>query len=457
MGRYNFVSPGASFTDEMTRMLAERKAEQRQQMLDELTQKQEERAQKDAESLWAARDLQSKAAQQNMDLQELAALEAGFDLGDDPSERLSPEQFERFKQWGRVVPGAPAGTPSVSTDTTFAFDEADLPEDALAGGLPEAGEFISGEETPAEAAARYRFVGTPEARAEEARKRQEGEMISRLMENPETAQVGELLATIVASGQQIPAQIWGELLPGTPMMVFDQETGQMTPALGPDGKPVTTRGADPVINRGYRPREPKGGSGNVQVLGKDENGHPIYFIPGYGAYTDTSVRLGGDPNEGPFGIPVGLLNAHRELLAAATMDQPATGWRGAFGGTEPPAPEVVAEFRAVSFQLIESAKIPPRVKEVAKAVFDDPMLRDIPSAGIAAIYVQRGQLEPMQAGQLIRILDIIRPQPAQSLAPDFVSPTPGPRPPGRPRGPVAEGEYIQDILRGATGIGPTRR
>src|SRR5688572_600906 len=92
MGRFDFQSPGAAFTSQIADALAQRKVQERQHMLDQLTMNADARAAEDQEfqrQHLARQEAESKARMgqmaQESELTKLSALEAPMDADTDPA------------------------------------------------------------------------------------------------------------------------------------------------------------------------------------------------------------------------------------------------------------------------------------------------------------------------------------------------------------------------------------
>jgi hypothetical protein len=119
---YQFGSPLAAAGSALTDLLAQRKAEQRQKMLDDI-------AAQDAESMRASRQAQiemsqaqTEMAQERAELERMNAFLAGNPMGTEVPE--DSEFLDILRKFNRVQQGSPIPTPGVNTGESYSFGEA---------------------------------------------------------------------------------------------------------------------------------------------------------------------------------------------------------------------------------------------------------------------------------------------------------------------------------------------
>jgi len=345
--RFDFGSPGAAFTDEMTRVLAERKAEERQTMLDNLTKAAELRATEAAAQDKMFREYQMQSGRARDEREQLQTVETGMDLGTDVS-TYSPEIQALLQKYGRIQPGKPAGTPMVSTDSSFME-----PQSGETGAIDTVASAVDqGPPVP-----QMRYVGTPEQRERERQRGEMGQVMSTMMASgdPEAQQVAGLMAQMVAAGQQPPPQMWNKFLPKNPIREYNEATGGMRTLMGPDGKPYTSEG-ETIIQRSRPPRVPASDY-RPDPIGTDANGHPVFLMPNGQRFTDTSIQMKPDPNSAPLGIPLGMFNELNELSGLVRE------------GAEPTD---ISQYRRYASSVISKTTMSPRVKELARIYLKNP-------------------------------------------------------------------------------------
>jgi len=358
MPRFDFQSPGAAFVDTLTRVLAERKAEERQQMLDRLTQAAEERANRESLDRKAYQDAQVKNMQHNqtladaaesrakeqhgmsMDANRLAFLERGMEP-DTPffGVEKSPEDLALLQRAG-VLKAMPPPPDAPNVDNT----------------LP--GTRISAQPTS------YQYIGSPEHRAKTRERNERGAAIAKLLQNPEVAGSigsgpGAMLSSIVESGgdpTSAMTQLIPHTMPGQEAMVFDEASGKFN--KGPMVKPGQT-----IIQRSRPPQQPASATRN-DLIGWNNEGNPMFQRPDNSIYTDTSVKGGNrDMTDDPIRIPEQTKTAHRRLFA---MVQPRETGMWGFRRMSPPEQTDIDMFKQAAITLIESAdRVPSKVRQAA--------------------------------------------------------------------------------------------
>lgn len=322
MSRFDFHSPGAAIVDTMTKVLAERKAEERQKMLDNLTlaaddraAKAEERANMLAESqiTWNKHLLEKGKGDMRRDRVKdyLSVLDPNID----PTTQLPPEAINVLKEegWLRDEPEMPE---------VGAESGAEAPEapDTMIPGAPPMGEAPVGEmpgAPPAQAPGkiRTRFIGTPEYREKEREKAEINDAIINMLESddPEQVKQGQELATLFElTGGKLTDQLINRAVPGKrPIQVFNPIDGSFR--QGPnvtDNTQVVTMQREPRQQRSWF------NTGKVDKA----SGRNIY------ASTDGDEKLGtfatgSDTSEHPSGMPVGIVQGIEDR-AGALMSSP---------------------------------------------------------------------------------------------------------------------------------------
>lgn len=227
MSRFDFQSLGAAYTDAMAQLLAERKAEARQQMLDELARAADERAAKQSESTLRLQDQQINASKAAADREELKFYMEGLDPSIDPATQLPPEIVDRLVKTGRVVQDTNP-QPSVQTSEAFAAPEgSDYTIDSPPAQSGPTSAFASTPATPPKT--RYRFIGDKEYRTKQSHKQDVGRVIVSLLTSgdPKKVEAGQQLAIISSLRDgEITSEDINRNLPGNiPFYTVDPDTG----------------------------------------------------------------------------------------------------------------------------------------------------------------------------------------------------------------------------------------
>jgi hypothetical protein len=368
MSRFDFSSPGAAFVDEMTRVLAERKADERQKMLDTITMAAEERAKAQEGRDQAMHGVQMQGANLGLDERrtglentQVAGVTPYLSAGQDISSL--PPNIQAILRSRGAITSQTIPTPSVSTDTTMVTPD---------------GQQVGGENITPPAATpaptREVYVGDQGQRDRQTTRTGKGNVISQLLasDNPEAKEAGMLIAQVVAADPDadISTMLSTLLGPKNPLLVFNEPTGRVESAKGVDGQPVAIRGPQQVIQRGYAPRTPAADY-TPRYLGTSKDGYPIFQIPGSGQVReDRSVQMKQpvDPNEGPLGIPQGLL-IELDKKKGLLEGEPGYLWDSNAGDQD------IRTFRGSAISVIESAKsISPKVRELAKNYVLNPAI-----------------------------------------------------------------------------------
>lgn len=370
MPRFDFTSPGAGFVDQMTKALAERKADERQAMLDNLTkasearaQQAEERANREAISMADYRKQQITESKEQAERAQAGELAQGLSMGDDPTANgMTPEQIQLLVRHGYLTQGAATPVPSVSTSETFTAppDTSFVgPQDPDQPSIPATAPEVP--PTPTPTIPRYGAVGTPQERERGRKKREQGRMLVDMLssQDPEERQTGALLAKISnANDGEIPKEFLNYLSPKQRSYTMNAENGKMEYTTGPDGKPMMTRGENPQI-LSYTPHHETYHDMSPDVLTKLSPQGTLLTMDKQGRITDTGVRAGADPNEAPLGIPIGMYTDHKNDLAGILVPNPTAS--------------DVATYKSSAIDMITSAKgVSSDVRRLARIAVEDP-------------------------------------------------------------------------------------
>jgi hypothetical protein len=350
MARFDFQSPGAAFTGQIAEALAQRKAEERQMMLDQLTVNADSRAQENALRQAAEHKQQLAAGEQAMrfgaedqDFQRAGMIAQGLDAGGEiPTESLP--LFQRLG-WAKQLP-----TPQVSTETSVQMPEGADPE-AFAKQL---------EQTQAPAGpAKFGYVGNLEQRDKQRARESSSGLIARLMESPKTKQQGEFLSQLMAVNDGvIPEAVASKFLqPDVPLHIFDVDSGRVTNAgnISPHAQ---------VVTRSRPPRDIR----TQWVHGGEKDGNTVFFDaenPARQVSIDASRRGGGSSSSnqaslGSLNIPSSYLDDINLSMSALVRDP-----RGV-------TPEALGGFRnAMSIGFNEAkVNVSPAARQAASSLLN---------------------------------------------------------------------------------------
>jgi hypothetical protein len=338
MARFDFQSPGAGFTDQITDMLAQRKAEERQRMLDQLTVNADRRAQEVALRQQTEHDEQMRGMAQERELGLVNVLGAGLKRGDDLS-GLSPEQRELFSKYGRM-----SQFPGAQVSTTTEMEGVDGAQTEMAPPTPP----------------RMGYAGTAQEIEDERRRQSDASAIAVMMqsENPAEREKGQLLSRLMAMNDgKIPVDFAAKLMtPGGRVRSYSPDTGKMAD-LGEVGA------FDQVISQGFKPRDFS--QQPLMPLESEDGSQAGYWDPNQRKLVEPPAgwrhRRPGGGQYIPLGVSDGAARDYREQLEAATPDE---------NGLV--APGLMSTIRQTAGTMIANAKVAPKVKDAARRFLIDP-------------------------------------------------------------------------------------
>jgi len=298
MARFDFQSPGAAFTDQIANQLAERKANERQRMLDQLTVNADQRAAEQAQRQAAESEAQLAQMAHQQELQDLEVIRSGLTMGRAPTDSKAVSLLEKYGLM-RDMP-----SPQVSTSTEFSGSGDTQMEGPTAGPM---------ERTPP-APPRRGYIGTAEVQAKDRLRSQSASLISGLMQDPKTRENGAFLAQLASANDGVvPADIMAQLMaPGKAGVVFDVEGGFYKDAAG---KRIT--GSLPsnahiaIQTRPPRQLQPK----TPMFMGVNDKGEPVFRVvetgeqfAGEGLTPSRTGNAGGSNAGEALGIPASIFN-----------------------------------------------------------------------------------------------------------------------------------------------------
>jgi hypothetical protein len=359
MSRFNFQSSGAAFTDEITKALALRKAEERQNMLDQLTVNAEDRAAQEAVRRQKESDSQLATSALAREATTLGLYDdAVFQPGEDVAARIGEEGSQLYKKWGRLAPQPVA---DVSSSTSFTGPDGDVVqgEQAAPTGPPP---------TP-----KFGFAGTKEDQERKRKRDMSAQLLISVLQdtkNPNAPMIAQKLEQDMLANDGIvtPAFVEKYLGPDTPIGVFHQETGETT--LG--GKTVSSAPAWSKIFTQSRPHvEPRprnfmwGVNEDGDGVPIDQDSIPVDPNTGLGKLPPgiKPVRggSGGNDSSQPLGISNSAFNSYIEEFGIAEPDE---------AGKIATGPMLAIRQRAA--KIISEARTTPKVRDLAMRFIRNP-------------------------------------------------------------------------------------
>jgi hypothetical protein len=401
MGKYQFVSPGAAAGAGILELLTQRREEERQRILDEITAK-------NAESQRAAQEQQIRASQEAVEAsrgqrerETLKASLPGRELGEDLGS-LPPELKELYKKYGMAGAKPKGITPAVGAEETF-LDHPPTEEelDAMAKGAATPA-------APPEEPGLY-FSGTPQDRKTERIKQAVGNFRpGSAMEGLNRQDIPHWQRVIQAAGmfeQDIPGTAFTSMQPEKPRMFINPVTGQATPILGPDKKPITAGPGDESIIRGEQPRQEYPQS--FQMVGTDpDTGKGIYLNQRTGKESVGGFRVGPRPGTARQAATV----KEQDLVPVGTSQK-----LGDLRGLADRSDQDNARYFETATNIIMSARVAdPSVRDAALRVLNgvhpltNQPLTDETAREIGYEMSQTEGATPQEVDQLVRLIYIAR-------------------------------------------------
>lgn len=377
MGRFDFVSPGAAFTGEITKLLAERKVEERQRLLDSLATNADQRAATEATEQKKVRDAQLKSQQQQDEIARLGAITGNMDVGDAPT-GMAQEDVDlgkKYHAWKDVpVPRTSAAVTNMQGEEGGPPAEGFTPEQNQQGPAP----------------TRLGYVGTAAQRDRDRKKQQSAQMIANLLQDADPAkkEAGALMQRVwEARDGDIPDGMFDMLAPNH-LQIFDERNGKLGKAQDiPFGTKIMTRGYPP--SGAYRPYEPAKPIGRtpegVPVMQDQKDGH-LYIDP-------SGIQTGTDTTDAPLSVSPVLSDKH---TVSVRRLEPNNGYFG--DGVTVDAADMRV-FRKTASDIISAAKTTKTVKHLATM-----LISDIDDYNLALTTTPLDEREASQLEQLSNML-----------------------------------------------------
>lgn len=366
-GRFDFDSPGAAFVDTMARVLAERKAEERQAMLDRLTQSAEERASRAEERAMTQQGIDNQWRQSQIDHQTWQRENSDFDTLQkfvDPEkpldeQNLTPQQLELLSKRG-AVRKRPKTTAGVTTDESFGAPAGAGYSVEGQDSEPWLGDF-GGQGSPAPKPApaapkppemQSFFAGTSEYQQTNRLKQQHGNLVVGMLssEKPRDREIGQALARMMQNnGGLIPKEGRDLLMPNKPVFAYENESGEFTELEGgvPSGAQIIQRTRPPKP-----PAQPR-----QRFIGANPEGHPIFERPDGSVFVDNTVQIGGkDTTRRALGAPNAAMEEHGFSVQMMAN----------------PTPEAVEMFRHTANAVIEQSTMSQKARSLAQMYLINP-------------------------------------------------------------------------------------
>jgi hypothetical protein len=238
MSRYDFQSGGAAFSDQIAQLLAQRKAEERQRLLDSLTvnadSRAQEAAQREQEQLQLEKqraDVQMAGEKQRQGFERLGQFTQFMEPGDAPPKGMKPEDIQLGQEFNVFKP-IPAN-----------------PADTFVGPEPE------GVKAPAPPEPQLGYTGTEAQRTKAQAKTNSAALITKLLSDPQTEELGVAAQNQADLNDGVLSAEFMQTYagPSKQIYVFDDRTGKMTDMAGRPVDPNHIPSNAQVITRPYPP------------------------------------------------------------------------------------------------------------------------------------------------------------------------------------------------------------
>lgn len=390
MGRYDFQSPGAAFSSEIAKLLAERKAEERQQLMDSLAVKAEERAaaasaEQRMMNQASLREQEARMGSQRQqdEIQRLGAITPFLTMGQDVS-NMPDENIGLGQKYGAFQM---KNAPEVSTEIT---------------GMEAEGQQLEGEAPPVpfvpnKPQPKWSYVGTPQEREKDRLRAATGAAIAAIEDPKIQKHLGMIAA---ANDGQLPEGILEQYTGETPISIFDEQSGSFK-----SGGTMPNRGK--IITRD-RPPASAYTTPPMQYNGADPTNPDMQvWIRRDGSTVKIPGRRG---TQGAIGLPgyaeTGLNFAINNLIQS------------------PADPQAIANYRTTAARAVQNVRgnYSPTVRHLATQYINNPS----ETTQQMEQMIDAGQLTEEDMMQFESLTDSIVPQDIRHIitANPYATPTP---------------------------------
>lgn len=368
MGKYDFTSPGAAAGSGIMEVMTQRRAEARQRMLDEI-------AAKDSESERNLRDIQGQTAKTQSEIAQFEEARKNWHAGQQVTGPMA-DIAAKYNALGKD-PNQP--TPQVSTEESFS-----VPDDPSAQVEQPVGPNQPVTLPKADTGSNF-YQGSQEDQTRERRRANMDRVKQAIAAHPDMSEMEKMLTVSQAlEDPNLPGEFWKTLEDPQAVNSFDPVSNKVTPLMGKDGKPITTRGNQTIIDRGRPPVGPQ-----PQFVGTDSKGKIVWGQQG-SAYTwdENGKKV---PYNGEIEAkPTNASKSAGETIPPALLNR-ATTARAAFEKTRTRLirPNGDAGARSAFTEAATSAvgalkDLPPNVYSVFAQIINDPSADTTPTTDIVS-------------------------------------------------------------------------
>lgn len=337
-GQFDFVSPGAAFADALTQQLAQRKADQRQQLIDTITANAERRSQQEAENMNAYRQSEMRIAQQQAEDAKVNNITRNMTRGQDLS-HLDPDTLSQLQSRGMVMQPQ---TPLASAPITAAGQ----------------GQMSAPQAPPPQ------YIGSAEEQMASREGDKDNALISRLISsgNPDDKMKADYLASNQDAYGRVAPEIKAQVLaPAKPFMYFDVPHHKIvnTGTSIPFNADVATIGYPPSSYTDERPHVIGFTQDNFPVTMDKLGRQTVNGKPYSGTVFTASEKNAELRGAKPINIKFGSKQLTDHAAAIGLLDKT-------------PTPQNAKTAQQSAIDLIASSNAPEKVKSLARLWVTDP-------------------------------------------------------------------------------------
>lgn len=300
MGRYQFYSPGAAAGDSIVELLAQRRAEARQAMLDQITKQRFDVEAADSEERRKATEEEITSSKDARDRANYEEARKGWRKGKQvDTTNMDPAIVQRGIRLGHIGPKPAGNTPVVESSSELSGIAGPLdPESVPIEGntTPENVSGVENEKPPVEDPNSKYYLGDAGEQEKEDRRNRMGDLLSKVLANPNmTDREMAVLFAGTADDPNIDAGLYNMMRTPRQRKMYDPNTNKFI-ELPP--------GSEDLSIVPWKPREAQD---RTVVPGYvSEDGHPVTFVNGVPHVMDPNTmklvpyggKIGAKPTSG---------------------------------------------------------------------------------------------------------------------------------------------------------------
>lgn len=386
MPRFEFTSPGAAFASEMAKVLAERKAQERQQLLDSLTMNADARAQQQLELEKQRTDAEIASRVQRDEIERIGAYGQYHDPGDVVQDTGIQGLLKKYGAGEEQQPPVP---PPAATSSIVSENGAPVPKDP--GFTSEAAA------PPPPPPSQFVFRGDEKGRERLRKKQGWQDLIAsyKASKDPKDQETAEFLTRVgeASDWQADPKEVMDQIAPNVPIYIFDEPSGKF---LDPSGKIVdaTTIPANAkIVQRSHFPSSFYTEKNPIYVGDDPDNpGNSLFMDPR--THETFSARGQRGSSTQALGIPMGVLNNVQAAIANLGYDPKNVNL------------QALTDFRNIVSSAVTSARLHnPMSRQMIVSYLNNPGQTSMEIAKLRA----SGALSARDIDDIVTIIDTLVP------------------------------------------------